>query len=1252
MRYLLLFLSIVSTSTLFAQVDSSVSNLSPEVLLESLSATELRADIRARGVFTLALPDGTGAETEHDCAVEEVFPMHPKLAARYPQIRSYHGTAPDGSTATLTLHDEQIFGVLRIGGEPERAIRPHPDGRHRLVTQTYDPATFCGMETPPVTDSRPTDPAAGTLRNADGISATGRADTLYTYRLAFSLAAVTFQGQGFTQTSEGLALVSNHVATANPIFQRDFGVRFELIPNNDVLIYTDPATDPFDEFPNAVDANAFIYDNHNNLETVIGAGNYDIGHMVGNVSTGRGWLKSVCSSNDTGRAGSDNWNAQIRHELGHQLDAHHTYQRVDDGDNGQLDRLVAYNMGWYGDHFHSDNYFRVANHVIHGNGNSCAVKTVQNRTAPVMSHTATNGTAIPANTPFVLENTATTDPDAGADLKYTWQHLGGGPVGGAYDQRDVTPQEHLVWAPRAFDAANTVRYVPAITHLMNGTKDPNAVLPTVTRTLTYRFVAIDNETPVGGVNYREETLEVHNTGTPFTVTGPSADVNAVGGQPMTVTWNVAGTTAAPISAATVDVYLTQDEGATWTQIATNLTNNGSADVTLPASATTNNAKTARILVRGTGRAFFNLSPENFEIVPAGTSEFRVVSDDDRLVPCASNQTVNGSLRVLPRGIYSNAVTVNATNLPSGATVTGLPATVALGTTVNYSIDLTNATMTEPLNLQLTGTEGSLTHTGEVFLAAPRGAVNPTQQAHLRMSYQYPDLSEPRTAFTIEFWINPERHESQFNRIEWGNFAASFANAGSSPQQSTFNVQISGGGSVQSGVIVKGKWTHVAMVYDQPDVRVYTNGELTGSFTSTKDITGWANGLFLGKTTYWYRGLYGRFDQIRVWSRALPQTEIREWMHLPRGRDAVCNDNLEVNIQYSSGAHYDHAGKYELVKATTTDDGYGTTESVESNTAPTGLGTAHRQTVTTAGPVAFNNGLHIDFGTAPAGELVVSRLSGYPHGTIPVFGADDMDTYWVVDNRGATQTGLNATMTFTEAGFVTDPDPAKYHLYKRGTNESGTWEGPFPATGIDATAGSVTFSGIDEFSQFYLSRSNNAVLPVEWLDFTARAEGRVGVRLDWATALEINNAGFDVERSTDGRTFQTIGWVPGQNKASHYEFLDRELPAAAAVLYYRLRQVDTDGRQSYSGVRSVVLERPGGYVLFPNPATEAVTLTTAAPSGASVTVRLLDVLGRPVWERRFAATTTRELDLSTLARGTYLVEVTDGATVWTERLVLD
>ena len=86
------------------------------------------------------------------------------------------------------------------------------------------------------------------------------------------------------------------------------------------------------------------------------------------------------------------------------------------------------------------------------------------------------------------------------------------------------------------------------------------------------------------------------------------------------------------------------------------------------------------------------------------------------------------------------------------------------------------------------------------------------------------------------------------------------------------------------------------------------------------------------------------------------------------------------------------------------------------------------------------------------------------------------------------------------------------------------------------------------------------LPVVLVSFTARAQGGGDVALAWRTASEKNSARFEVERSTNGTAFARIGKVPAAGRSSaprSYAWTDRTVPAQAALLYYRLRQVDTD-----------------------------------------------------------------------------------------------
>ncbi|UYZ63421.1 zinc-dependent metalloprotease [Hymenobacter weizhouensis] len=165
------------------------------------------------------------------------------------------------------------------------------------------------------------------------------------------------------------------------------------------------------------------------------------------------------------------------------------------------------------------------------------------------------------------------------------------------------------------------------------------------------------------------------------------------------------------------------------------------------------------------------------------------------------------------------------------------------------------------------------------------------------------------------------------------------------------------------------------------------------------------------------------------------------------------------------------------------------------------------------------------------------------------------------------------------------------------------------------------------------------LPVELASFTAEARGAVA-HLAWTTAAERNNRGFAVEASADGADFRRLGWVPGQGSTplpSTYRFEDAALASyRATTVYYRLRQLDTDGTETLSPVRAVVV--PTGLAatlrLWPNPTRGSVTAVGLA---AGQPVQLLDLAGRVLLTTTFPATGSLQLELPAgLAPGVYVV----------------
>jgi predicted outer membrane repeat protein len=153
-------------------------------------------------------------------------------------------------------------------------------------------------------------------------------------------------------------------------------------------------------------------------------------------------------------------------------------------------------------------------------------------------------------------------------------------------------------------------------------------------------------------------------------------------------------------------------------------------------------------------------------------------------------------------------------------------------------------------------------------------------------------------------------------------------------------------------------------------------------------------------------------------------------------------------------------------------------------------------------------------------------------------------------------------------------------------------------------------------------SPSTVLPVELAGFEGAVTAE-SVRLTWQTASESGNAGFDVQRQREDKTWMEVGFVASQaeggttTEARSYRFSDTDIPYAADSLTYRLKQVDTDGSVAYTEAITMARSAVTGLQLlgtFPNPARGRATVRFAVPKGtvaSEVRLRLYDVLGRQV-----------------------------------------
>lgn len=170
------------------------------------------------------------------------------------------------------------------------------------------------------------------------------------------------------------------------------------------------------------------------------------------------------------------------------------------------------------------------------------------------------------------------------------------------------------------------------------------------------------------------------------------------------------------------------------------------------------------------------------------------------------------------------------------------------------------------------------------------------------------------------------------------------------------------------------------------------------------------------------------------------------------------------------------------------------------------------------------------------------------------------------------------------------------------------------------------------------------LPVELVYFTATLQ-KGTVNLQWLTATEKNNKHFEIERSADGKTFQSIGLVNGNGDSSRpikYSFLD--LNPMQGTACYRLKQVDTDGQFTYSKV--IVVSAKGlaadmRLQAYPNPFHAELNVTVTVPQGSSASLQLLDMQGRAVQSALVqleAGINEFQLPLGTLREGVYVLKL--------------
>jgi hypothetical protein len=191
-------------------------------------------------------------------------------------------------------------------------------------------------------------------------------------------------------------------------------------------------------------------------------------------------------------------------------------------------------------------------------------------------------------------------------------------------------------------------------------------------------------------------------------------------------------------------------------------------------------------------------------------------------------------------------------------------------------------------------------------------------------------------------------------------------------------------------------------------------------------------------------------------------------------------------------------------------------------------------------------------------------------------------------------------------------------------------------------------------------SPTGALPVELISFTAKVIGHT-VELNWRTATEVKNYGFEVERATtkSEQGWSRIGFVEGHgnsNSPKEYSFTD--VPQIETKFQYRLKQIDTDGKYGYSSVVSIEIKAPTQFTLnqnYPNPFNPATIISYSIPISSNVKLQVYDVLGNLVVtlvdESQEVGSYAVTFNANALSNGIYYYKIQSGSYVSVKKMLL-
>lgn len=404
--------------------------------------------------------------------------------------------------------------------------------------------------------------------------------------------------------------------------------------------------------------------------------------------------------------------------------------------------------------------------------------------------------------------------------------------------------------------------------------------------------------------------------------------------------------------------------------------------------------------------------------------------------------------------------------------------------------------------------------------------------------------------------------------------------------------------------VSGTWYYLTGVYNGSQLKLYVDGIEKGStnFSGNIRANDLTHRLNMGRLPWGYGFFVGYMDDVRIWNKALTAAEVLTQMTSPT---TVQSDYIKSywNFNSGTGTIIDDSGPQNA-------DGIFYSALVDVHST----GSNFPGKIIADGDKTWE----------------VNYWAGHTLKTVSGAGIDETNT--IISNT-------TTTMTLQYGFGGISPDNRTTPVFDGTAND--TW------FGVEKTG---------ETSQWALS---DAPLPVELTLFEAQSLGNE-VHLIWTTATEVQNYGFEIERSDDGTTWNTIGFVQGNgnsNSAKQYAYSDVKIHGFP-VLYYRLKQIDTDGTFAYSPTIRVIntvsmtahLEQN-----YPNPFNPETVINISLPQDVQSRLEVFNPLGESVAVLAdgvlAAGEHTFRFDGKGLSAGIYFCRLTAGEYIKTRKMHL-